>query len=465
MISTKKPYQEVIPGLFSAEQAYELRLVPYKQTVDAVHCYTDYNRSQAECNELRVILGVAVLLCCIPKPDFEILLNQNFYKAVVPEQPMVDSEDLLDQILATAHAINSSDVHFEIFKKTTRVRFRMDGKLKTFFTVEPEDYPAIINKIKIKAQLDIAEKRLPQDGRISLDTENEAVIDLRVSSLPTLYGEKLVLRILSRNNIALNLKRLGFSPQDLALYKKTMKRTQGIVLISGPTGSGKTTTLYATLKELNKPQTNIVTIEDPIEYTLEGINQVQLKESIGLTFPNALKSFLRQDPDIIMVGEIRDEKTAQMAIRAALTGHLVYATLHTNSAWASISRLIEMGIPSFLILETLQLSMAQRLIRKLCLQCREKTKTTADTQPKPAFDFHFIAKGCSNCHHTGYSGRIAIYELLSMQTELKTAFAGPHPNPEAYREKHPYATLKEQAWEAVASGITSIEEVYSILAF
>jgi len=465
MKTQENQYRDIIPGLFSSDQAYEFRLVPFEKKKEVVHCYTDEDRSQDALNELRVLLGMELLLFPIATVDFEVLLTQNFYKSIAQEQQMVDSEDLLDQILATAHAINSSDVHFEIFKNTTRVRFRMDGKLKEFFSIEAKDYPSIINKIKIKAQLDIAEKRLPQDGRISLETQNGEVIDLRVSSLPTLYGEKLVLRILSRNNVELNLDHLGFSASDLLQYKKSMKRTQGIVLISGPTGSGKTTTLYATLKELNEPHTNIVTIEDPIEYTLEGINQVQLKESIGLTFPNALRSFLRQDPDIIMVGEIRDEKTAQMAIRAALTGHLVFATLHTNSAWASISRLIDMGIPSFLILETLQLSLAQRLIRKLCTHCRKKVKTIPELQPKPPFEFHYTATGCSNCHHTGYRGRIAIYELLPMQMALKTAFNNPHPNPEVYREQHPYNTLKEQAWEVVASGVTSIEEVYSLIAF
>ena len=256
------------------------------------------------------------------------------------------SNDFLEKILLEAKAIGSSDIHFEPYEHKSRVRLRLDGKLLEYYSVPISDYPTMVNKIKIRANLDISEKRLPQDGRITVSSNGEE-FDIRVSSLPTLHGEKLVLRILSRDTGSMDLTALGMTERELERYREGIKKPNGIVLISGPTGSGKTTTLYATLKQLNDGATNILTIEDPIEYTLEGVNQVQLKENIGLDFSSALRTFLRQDPDIIMVGEIRDVKTANMAIRAALTGHLVLSTIHTNSAWATISRLIDMGVPLF----------------------------------------------------------------------------------------------------------------------
>ena len=272
--------------------------------------------------------------------------------------------------------MGSSDIHFEAFEHTRRVRFRIDGKLLERYVIPTEEYPKIINQLKVKSGLDIAEKRLPQDGRININTPTESY-DIRVSSLPTLHGEKLVLRLLSKDAANIQLDNLGFTYEELIRYKNSVKNQNGIVLISGPTGSGKTTTLYATLKLLNTNATNILTIEDPIEYTLDGINQVQLKENIGLNFAKSLRTFLGQDPDIIMVGEIRDVDTANMAVRASLTGHLVLSTIHTNSAWSTISRLIDMGVPSFLIASTLKVSVAQRLVRKLCKHC--KIKSTVST--------------------------------------------------------------------------------------
>ena len=342
-----KEIEPILDQVFTSAQVHQFRLIPYKESKGILHCYSDQEASVNQRKEWEVLLGKNLQLSLLSKLTFERLLSQHFYRTIASDSQLNVSEDLLDQILKTAHALKSSDVHFEVFDTETRVRFRLDGKLKEFFSISKEDYPAIINKIKIKAQLDIAEKRLPQDGRISLMTKEGDKVDLRVSSLPTLYGEKLVLRILSRDQSLLSLERLGFTSADLATYRQQLKNTQGLIVISGPTGSGKTTTLYATLKEINNPNSNIITIEDPIEYTLTGVNQVQLKEAIGLTFPKALRSFLRQDPDIIMVGEIRDEDTAQMAVRAALTGHLVLATLHTNSAWGILTRLQNMGIPSF----------------------------------------------------------------------------------------------------------------------
>lgn len=281
-------------------------------------------------------------------------------------------DDFLPRVISEAKGIGASDIHIEIYEEMARIRFRIDGKMVERYRISSEEYPALINKIKIQANLDIAEKRLPQDGRIFFRS-SVGEFDIRVSSLPTMNGEKIVMRLLSKDAGQIQLSQLGFSEEQLELYTRSVKRPNGIVLISGPTGSGKTTTLYATLQLLNSDETNILTIEDPIEYTLEGVNQVQLKEDIGLTFSSALRTFLRQDPDIIMLGEIRDKETAQMAIRAALTGHLVFSTIHTNSAWGTISRLVDMGIPPYLLASTINLSMAQRLVRLLCPKCKNKS--------------------------------------------------------------------------------------------
>jgi type II secretory ATPase GspE/PulE/Tfp pilus assembly ATPase PilB-like protein len=339
---------------------------------------------------------------------------------------------------------------------------RIDGLLIEKYTIKVENYLELINKIKIRSNLDITEKRLPQDGRISLET-----FDIRVSILPTHYGEKVVMRLLGRDASHLNLNALGMDTEEQEIYKTAVKKTNGIILISGPTGSGKTTTLYATLKHLNHSKTNIVTVEDPIEYTLKGINQVQLKEDIGLTFTSALRSFLRQDPDIIMLGEIRDAKTAQMAIRASLTGHLVLSTIHTNSALGTISRLIDMGVPAFLIAETLTISIAQRLVRKLCTHCKEETILHVQDLPKSlrinnAITHQYTAKGCDRCYYTGYKDRTAIYEMIAITEEIAEVI-----KQERIQEAKKYIdqekSLAYKALQLFKDGITSLEEVYPIL--
>jgi type IV pilus assembly protein PilB len=317
------------------------------------------------------------------------------------------------------------------------------------------------------ASLDISEKRLPQDGRINLTTEVED-FDIRVSSLPTLHGEKLVLRILSKNNLHVSLEKLGFTDEELETYTTAVQKPNGIVLISGPTGSGKTTTLYATLKLLNKNEANILTIEDPIEYTLEGVNQVQLKQSIGLDFASTLRTFLRQDPDIIMVGEIRDVDTANMAIRASLTGHLVLSTIHTNSAWATISRLIDMGVPTFLIASTLNVSVAQRLVRKLCGSCKQKvTKNTLGPYKNilslNEIKTHYKAVGCPKCYQTGYQGRKAVYEIIPITDELVNNIKEKKLEISQYLKENNIVTLKTNMLQLVKEGVTSIEEVYPFL--
>ena len=372
-------------------------------------------------------------------------------------------DDFLLSLIEEAKSLGSSDIHIEAFEEKCRVRIRIDGVLIERYLLNKSEYPSLINKIKIKANLDIAEKRLPQDGRIFYQS-GEMKFDIRVSVLPTLHGEKIVLRLLSNDAGNIDITKLGFSEKDMESYMEGIRKPYGILLISGPTGSGKTTTLYATLNILNSEKRNIVTIEDPIEYTLEGINQVQLKEAIGLTFASALRTFLRQDPDIIMLGEIRDGETAQMAIRAALTGHLVLSTIHTNSAWGTVSRLIDMGVPPFLLASTLNTTVAQRLVRLLCPEC--KKKETFDTRMLPEkfpvkhlVEEHYIAIGCDRCHYTGYKGRRAIYEVIPLDYELSAFIKNNGNDVSQLLSARGIKSLVENAFELFRSGETSLEEV------
>lgn len=453
--------------LISSEQAYQYGIIPVEEN-EYGFTFRSNNISNSLKQELEIVLGKPITLIAESEENIKQFLASNFRRREhVYSEAFQYSSDFLEKLLATAKHIGSSDIHFEIYEEKCRVRLRLDGKLKEYFIIEKDQYPIIVNKLKIKAGLDISEKRLPQDGRISIKTELEE-FDIRVSSLPTLHGEKIVLRILSKDADHIELNELGFTVKELKSYLETIKKPNGIVLISGPTGSGKTTTLYATLKLLNDDKTNILTIEDPIEYTLEGINQVQLKENIGLDFSSTLRTFLRQDPDIIMVGEIRDAKTANMAIRAALTGHLVLSTIHTNSAWATISRLIDMGIPAFLIASTLNVSIAQRLVRQLCSNCKtERPAEISDfpeqfTIPKELATL-YEAVGCDACYFTGYQGRKAVYEIISIKKALVEHIKNNHLEIDNYLKENEIITLKANAIQLLRDGVTSIEEVYPLL--
>jgi len=454
--------------LISSEQAFHYNIVPRKKETNHLILFTPLSTSNTIISELEIILGYTISLEKIDKDEFVKYLNSNYRKRDQTQNQMFTyTSDFLERVLIDAKDIGSSDIHFEPYEETCRIRFRLDGKLREQYKIPITEYPVIINKIKIRANIDISEKRLPQDGRITLTTKNDE-FDIRVSTLPTLYGEKIVLRILSKDASKFDLRDLGFTKEELLTYTESIKKPNGIILISGPTGSGKTTTLYATLKVLNDKQTNILTIEDPIEYTLEGVNQVQLKESIGLDFSSALRTFLRQDPDVIMVGEIRDVKTANMAIRAALTGHLVLSTIHTNSAWGTISRLIDMGVPSFLIASTLNISIAQRLVRKLCPNCKEIHAISPSSLPS-GFEIpkelttHYSAQGCSECYHTGYKGRKAIYEIIPVTGDLTSLVKSNELQIDSFLEEKKIKTLKDNAINLIKEGITSIEEVYSLL--
>ncbi|WP_411032365.1 GspE/PulE family protein [Spongiimicrobium sp. 3-5] len=454
--------------LISSDQAFHYRIVPIDEDNGTLIFKTDQVDLDSLFSELKIVLDRQVKLETCGKQELQDYLTTNYRRAEnVNKGNLSYTPDFLEKILLTAKVVGSSDIHFEPYETRCRIRFRLDGKLVEQFNIPIHEYPVIINKIKIRADLDISEKRLPQDGRITMKSDLDE-FDIRVSSLPTLFGEKIVLRILSKDTAALDITDLGFTNDELRIYKEALRKPSGIILISGPTGSGKTTTLYATLKLMNTGDTNILTIEDPIEYTLEGINQVQLRENIGLDFTKALRTFLRQDPNIIMVGEIRDVQTANMAIRTALIGRLVLSTIHTNSAWATISRLIDMGIPSFLIATTLNLSVAQRLVRKLCEHCKQRERVSMDLFPEGfvlpiTMTEHFKAIGCTKCHHTGYQGRKAIYEIIPITKELVQLIKNNALEIDDYLEENEIITLGQNALEMVEAGETTIEEVYSLL--
>jgi type IV pilus assembly protein PilB len=459
----------------TTDQAWHYAVVPKSAHNGTLELYVDETNCRHGLEEeLEVLLGKKIILEKISSGTVRKTLSKYYLRNArnspagkVQSLSAKQGDDFLPSLISEAKQLGSSDIHIECYEDRSRVRIRIDGLLVERYTVSKADYPALINKIKIRANLDIAEKRLPQDGRIFFQSEGMK-FDIRVSVLPTLHGEKVVLRLLSNDATNIDIRTLGFTERQLTDYLEGVKKPHGILLISGPTGSGKTTSLYATLKFLNKETTNILTIEDPIEYTLEGINQVQLKESIGLNFASTLRTFLRQDPDIIMLGEIRDGETAQMAIRAALTGHLVLSTIHTNSAWGTVSRLADMGVPSFLIAGTLNTSVAQRLVRLLCTHCKQEKDFDHALFPRSyksprAINKHRVPIGCPECFYTGYRGRMAIYEVIPVDHELAQCIKSNNAVVGDLLKERGITTLAENAFNLFEKGDTSIEEVYSIL--
>lgn len=446
-----------------SDVANHFKIVPEIVTAESISFYFDEtNQSSLESSkqELQLLLNKNISFVYVEKHVLNEALSKYYRQNEDVPKVVSYKNDFLETLIFDAKNINASDIHIEVYEDDVRVRLRIDGQLIEKNHIKKESYLELINQIKIKSNLDITEKRLPQDGRIEYSD-----FDIRVSILPTHHGEKVVMRILGRDASHLDINQLGLESEDKRNYLEAIKKTNGIVLISGPTGSGKTTTLYGTLKHLNDTKRNIVTVEDPIEYTLKGINQVQLKENIGLTFSSALRSFLRQDPDIIMLGEIRDAETAQMAIRASLTGHLVFSTIHTNSAIGTISRLIDMGVPSFLIAETLSVSVAQRLVRTLCSDCKkEESFNTNDLPssyvvPKPIVK-HNVAVGCHKCYYTGYKGRQAIYEVLPINKEVASAIKS---NTLEGSQSFSISRLSDKAFNLLLEGKTTLDEIYPML--
>ncbi len=388
----------------------------------------------------------------------------------VDDAPVVK---LANYLLTEAIKRRASDIHIEPYEKEFRVRYRVDGVLYEIMRPPLRLRNALCSRLKIMASLDIAERRLPQDGRIKMKMGKGREMDFRVSVLPTIYGEKIVLRLLDKSNLQLDMTKLGFEPGQLADFTESIHRPYGMILVTGPTGSGKTTTLYSALSELNKVSDNISTAEDPVEYNFAGINQVQMKEEIGLTFAASLRSFLRQDPDIIMVGEIRDYETAEIAVKAALTGHLVLSTLHTNDAPGTVTRLLNMGIEPFLVSSSLNLIVAQRLARRVCANCREEVrilpKALADAGMKPErikLARPAKGKGCENCNGTGFRGRVALYEAMPMREELKELVLRGASAIDIKREavRLGMKTLRQAGLSKLEEGVTTLEEVLRVTA-
>ena len=374
---------------------------------------------------------------------------------------------LVNSIITKGVDAVASDIHIEPYDKELRTRFRIDGILREVMTPPKKMHKAIVSRIKIMAKMKIAEKRLPQDGRIRVRIRGKP-IDLRVASLPTIYGEKIALRILDRSAISFSLEGLGFDEDQLEEFIHGVKMPFGIILVTGPTGSGKTTSLYAALERINNLEVNITTAEDPVEYSLIGVNQVQMREAVGLTFASALRSYLRQDPNIIMVGEIRDKETADISIRASLTGHLVLSTVHTNTAAATITRLVNMGVEPFLMSSTLNLIVSQRLLRKICMNCMEEVEVTPEylkrvgLNPDGFQDITFYkGEGCHICNNTGYKGRIGIFEIMTMSTKLRELILEKVSADEIQEigVKEGMKTLRDAGIEKLKRGITTIEEV------
>jgi type IV pilus assembly protein PilB len=386
-------------------------------------------------------------------------------EASVEDAPVVK---LVNTIITRAINERASDIHIEPGEKDLRVRFRIDGVLHEAMTTPRSITNAMVSRLKIMADINIAERRIPQDGRISLKVQGRQV-DLRVATLPSVYGEKVVLRILDKSSILLELTDLGFSDHNLKRYESSYTKPYGAILVTGPTGSGKSTTLYATLNVLNRPEVNIITTEDPVEYRLSGITQVQVNRKAGLTFASALRSILRSDPDIALIGEIRDRETAQIAIEAALTGHLVLSTLHTNDSSSSIGRLIEMDVEPYLVASSIDAVLAQRLARRLCEKCRVAGEPDVARFEAAEVDVPrqvFMAEGCTSCSNTGYRGRMAIHEVLLVSEEIQRMAVERRPSDEIQEIaiEQGMRTLWQDGLEKVAAGMTSLEEIMRVVA-
>ncbi|MBI5575128.1 MAG: type IV-A pilus assembly ATPase PilB [Deltaproteobacteria bacterium] len=446
---------------FKTGYAVELVLASEKDITNAINKYFDQSL------EFKDIISEL-------DEDLEVVREEELdaieQESRVDDAPVVK---LANFVLTDAIKRRASDIHIEPYEKEFRIRYRVDGVLYEVMRPPIKLRNALVSRLKIMSSLDIAERRLPQDGRIKLKVGKGREMDYRVSVLPTIYGEKTVLRLLDKSSLQLDMTKLGFEQEALNDFQEAIHRPYGMILVTGPTGSGKTTTLYSALSELNKTTDNISTCEDPVEYNFAGINQVQIKEEIGLTFAAALRSFLRQDPDIIMVGEIRDYETAEIAVKAALTGHLVLSTLHTNDAPSTVTRLLNMGIEPFLVSSSLNLILAQRLARRVCGNCKEEVKILPKAlvdagmkperirQARPA-----RGRGCDECNGTGFRGRVALYEAMPVKEELKDLILRGGSAIEVKREaiRLGMKTLRQAGLSKVEEGVTTLEEVLRVTA-
>ena len=404
------------------------------------------------------------------RTDDELWEDPEQLRDLASEAPVIR---LVNHIISQALEVKASDIHFEPFRDLLKVRFRIDGVLHDIETVSKRLQPAITSRLKLMAKMNIAEMRLPQDGRIKV-REGQREIDIRVSSLPTLFGESVVLRLLNREEVRLELETLGISGDILGDFEKIISRPYGLVLVTGPTGSGKTTTLYGVMNRINAPDKKIITVEDPVEYQLDGINQIQIRPKIGLGFASALRNILRQDPDVILIGEIRDAETAEIAIQSALTGHLVFSTLHTNDAASAITRLQEMGVESYLLSSCLLAVMAQRLVRKICPHCGaaydlppgffEEVVQALGVDSTQAPSEVWRGKGCANCANTGFSGRTGIYELIQVDDEIRRLIVKGADSGSILSKAKSLGmrTLRQDGLQKVLAGQTTFEEVMRV---
>lgn len=401
------------------------------------------------------------------KESSKLLKNQDDFEdieSLVNKEPIIQFVSLLFQ---EAVAKNASDIHIEPFEDNITIRIRIDGILHDYPAPERLFYDAIVSRIKILSKLDIAQKRLPQDGRYTIEEEDQ-VIDFRISTVPTLYGESVVIRILNKKKGLIKIEDLGWDKDKKERVTELLSTRQGLILVTGPTGSGKSTTLYAFLQELNNGQSKIITIEDPVEYQIKGINQIQVNPEIDLTFAKGLRSILRQDPDIIMVGEIRDKETSKIAVQSSLTGHLVLSTLHTNDSISALIRMIDLGVENYLLAPSIKIIIAQRLVRKICSNC--KVKYTPDKKLRDQFKMgtyksFYKGKGCKKCDHTGYKGRIAIFEILTITDSLKDAISKNQSEQDIKKlaVKEGLITLHQDAVNKVKKNITTLEELGRVI--
>ncbi|MFW5972254.1 MAG: type II secretion system ATPase GspE [Bacillota bacterium] len=476
----------------------ENRLLPVKKMDDYVLIMTDQNPPLPVIDELEVLGEVRVKLEIVDDPGFDELVNEYLEAPIETVEGMLDDlvansleefnnieldtqvenleelaqeapiVNLVNAIITTALKRGASDIHIEPFENELKVRYRIDGVLYNHSAPPKRLYPAIVTRIKIMARLDIAERRLPQDGRIRIKVLGRE-LDIRVSFIPTLYGESIVLRLLDRAEYLLDIDNLGFRNRLIHDYKKIISYPDGIILVTGPTGSGKTTTLYATLETLNSSEKKIITVEDPVEYQLDGINQIQVKPEIDFTFARGLRSILRQDPDIIMIGEIRDVETANIAIQAALTGHLVLATLHTNDAASALIRLLDMGVEDYLLAATIRGVIAQRLVRVLCTECRTEYFIKDGEYEGRDLTLNegehiYQANGCSNCNDIGYKGRSGIYEFIPVKQSIQDLILNGCKAVEIRQEadRMGYENLFEDGWHRVKNGVTTLDELIRV---
>lgn len=467
------PIDDGLIDLVRKETARENTLLPIQQQENILTVAMNDPLDYYAIDDLELSTGFTIKPVIATKDDILQAINKYYdmedaYTDEESENEEAPAIRILDQILQTGVTLKASDVHIDPSETKVMIRYRVDGMLRTEKTIPKRLQNALIARVKILSELNITDTRLPQDGRIRLIIDAKPV-DLRISTLPTVFGEKIVIRILDLSNIFKTLTELDFSKDTLDKYQKIIEQPSGLILLTGPTGSGKTTTLYGSINELNQEDVNIITIEDPVEYQLEGINQVQVNSAVGLTFAKGLRSILRQDPNIIMVGEIRDRETAEIAIRSALTGHLVFSTLHTNSAIAAIPRLFDMDVEPYLVVSALSAVMAQRLVKKICVDCKQSRPVTK--MEKEIFDRHHIdltevveGVGCDSCRSTGYRGRSAIHELLVIDDKVKKMMMNQSDMTDIkeYVKQNGMRFLLVDGLLKVQQGITTFDEVLRV---